>query len=175
MVGRTMRLLFFLALILATQDCLACRATPAVQYTPPDELISRTTNIALAEVVRADAASNGWDVLYTFKTIKPFKGNIEPAFQILGSANFGDMSNWRFNEHFDEGFWDDRAGREFHDTACRIRPGFTVGGTYLVFLDKPYHSKSFEMILMTEGSADKKDKWLQYVEKRTVHHEFAED
>jgi hypothetical protein len=164
-----------LALLLAANDCFACIATPTAQYTSPDELISRTKNIALAEVVRADAASNGWDVLYTFKTIKQMKGDEKPAFQILGRVNFGDMSNWRFNEHFDEGFWGDREGREIHDTACRIRPGFTVGGTYLVFMDQPYHTKSFEMILMTEGDADKKDKWLQYVEKRTGHQESAGD
>lgn len=174
-MNQSMRLTTALMLFLTVHECLACIATPVAQYTPPDELITRTENIALAEVVRADAASNGWDVLYTFKTVKQLKGDAKPAFQILGRANFGDMSNWRFNEHFDEDFWDDRAGREFHDTACRIRPGFTVGGTYLVFLDKPYHSKSFEMILMTEGAADKKDKWLQYVEKRTVHHDSTED
>jgi hypothetical protein len=153
-------------LLLIAQDCFACRATPEAQYTPPDELVSRTNNIALAKVVRADAASNGWDVLYTFKTIKQLKGTAQPAFQILGGAGTGEMSNWRFKEHFDQGFWDDRAGRVFHDTSCNIHPGFAVGGTYLIFIDQPYHTKSFEMILMTEGDADKKDKWLQYVEKR---------
>ncbi|MGY0559104.1 MULTISPECIES: hypothetical protein [unclassified Lysobacter] len=156
-----------LVLLLASQRSLACLVTPPPQHTPPDELIARTENIALAKVVREDAASNGWDILYTFETIKQLKGEHRKAFQILGDSAIWEASNHRFNDHFDENFWNDYNGRESHDTSCRIRPGFAVGGTYLIFLDKPYHSKSFEMILVREGPVDKKDKWLQYVEQRT--------
>ena len=158
-----------LVLLLASKSSFACLMTPPAQFTPPDELIARTENIALARVVRADAASNGWEVLYTFETTKQLKGTHRKAFQILGGEAIWETSNHRFNEHFDEAFWNDHNGRVFHGTSCRIRPGFAVGGTYLIFLDKPYHSKSFEMILIKDGPADKKDKWLQYVEQRTGH------
>jgi len=161
-----MKLVGFFILALLANDALACRATPAEQHTPPDELIARTQDIVLAKVVRADAASNGWNVLYTFKTIRQIKGENRSPFQILGRPATGEMVNWTFNEHFDPSFWEHRSGRTFHDTSCKIRPGFVVGGEYLVFLDQPYHTKSFEMILMTEGTSDTRDKWLQYVEQR---------
>jgi hypothetical protein len=44
---------------------------------------------------------------------------------------------------------------------CRIHPNFEEGRTYLVFLDEPYHPKSFERI------ASDSDKWLQAVRTLT--------
>src|SRR5690606_11813002 len=96
-----------LLLLIVSQNSFACLVTPPVQYTPPDELIARTENIALAQVVRADAASNGWNILYTFKTIKQLKGEYRKAFQILGDKAVWENSNNRFNDHFDENFWND--------------------------------------------------------------------
>jgi hypothetical protein len=160
-------LVAFLLLFLSAHSSIACTVQPAAQHTPADDLISRTANIALVTAVRADAASNGWDVLYTFRTIKWLKGEPQVAFQLLGQPAIWETSNQRFEDHFHEAFWGQYAGRSYPDTSCQIRPQFAVGGTYLVFLDQPYHHKSFEMILMTEGTPATKDKWLQYVEKRT--------
>lgn len=161
-----MRLVGMLLLLLATQEALACVMTPSEQETPPDELIARTGNIFLARAVRADAASDRWHVLYTFKVERTLKGKPQAAFQILGEPLFGEMSVHRFNEHTDAAFWDDQGGREYHDTSCKIRPEFAVGNTYLIFLDKPYHNKSFEQILFTGEDGRQKDQWLRYVEER---------
>lgn len=164
-----MRSLGMLLLLFVTQDALACLLTPREQITSPDELIARTENILLARAVRADAASKRWRVLYTFKVERTLKGQPRTAFQILGEPLLGEISMHRSNEHGSEAFWDERGGRESHDTTCEIRPGFAVGNTYLIFLDPPYHTKGFEEILFTGEDGREKDKWLQYVEERIAH------
>ncbi len=52
---------------------------------------------------------------------------------------------------------------------CEIHPSFAVGQTYLMFIDKPYHRKSFELIMRTNGNSLTQDKWLQYVKKAAVN------
>lgn len=152
-----------------SSSSLACYRPPREQYTPPDELISRTNVIALAKVVRAEVGEDGFEILYTFQTIKRLKGQVNEQFQILGYPAVWEGENRRFNNHFDASFWENSGGRVQNDTDCKIHPAFSVGGTYLVFLDQPYHVKSFEIVIRTHGDASKKDKWLQHVENRTGH------
>lgn len=163
-----MRLAAAFLLLFVAQNAPACVKTPAEQTSPPDQLIARTPNIVLARAVRADAGSDRWHVLYTFKVERTLKGKVKAAFQILGEPLRGGVSMYRFGEHADAAFWADEGGREGHDTACEIRPDFAVGNTYLIFLDSPYHSKGFEEILFTGEDGREKDKWLQYVEERTT-------
>ena len=145
----------------------ACEVPPREQYVAPDELISRTETIALAKVLRAEVTENGFEVLYSVQTTKALKGAPLEQFQVLGYPSIWEGENRRFNDHFDATFWTNSGGRLANDTDCRIHPTFSVGGTYLVFLDQPYHVKSFEIITRSQGSADERDKWLQYVESRT--------
>ena len=147
-------------------NCFACEVPPSEQRTPPDELIARTKNIALAKVVKAEI-SGGNEVLYTFETIKQLAGKTKEHFQILGYPAIWEGDNRGFNNHFDKDFWSEPGGRVSNDTDCQIHPTFSVGGTYLLFLDQPYHAKSFEIIIRTHGDATIRDKWLQYVERRT--------
>lgn len=161
-----MRIAFLLVLLSLSSNAWGCMMTPPEQTTDPDELISRTKNIVLAKVVRADAGSSRWHVLYTLKTERTYKGNPPRAFQLLGGRLLGPSSIERFDEHRDPAFWTKYGGREFHDTSCAIRPTFIVGATYLIFLDAPYHNKSFEEIYFTGDDRSEKDRWLHYVESR---------
>jgi hypothetical protein len=138
---------------------LACEMPPAEQRTPPEQLITRTKTIVLAEAIRAELV--GDEVRYTFRTITPLKGTPKDQFQINGRPD----SDLDFNNHFDTLFWENPStGRTLNGPDCDIHPGFSVGHTYLIFLESPYHVKSFERITRTHGARDTKDKWLQFVE-----------
>ena len=158
----------FLAILLlvSPSPVFACFVPPAQQLVPPDELISRTQNIVLAKAIRGEATEDDYEVSYTFRTIKILKGSALDTFEIMGRPSIFEGWNENFGHHFDENFWSASEGRLSNEPDCRIHPVFSVGGTYLMFLDQPYHRKSFEMILRTEGKADVRDKWLQYVESR---------
>lgn len=161
-----MRIPLFIAFLGISSNAWACLFTPHEQTTPAEDLISRTTDIALAKVVRADASSDPWRVLYTLRTERSVKGHPPRAFQLLGERLLGDVSTERFDEHRAPGFWTEYGGREHHDTSCKIQPSFIVGATYLVFLDAPYHNKSFEEIYFEGDEKSEKDKWLKYVEDK---------
>ena len=161
-----MRLVVGILLTAMAFSGFACEVPPREQYTSPDELISRTKTIALAKVIKAEVAADGFEVLYTFETIKPLKGKATDRFQILGYPGVWEGENRRFNDHSDESFWSKPGGRVANMPDCKIHPTFSVGGTYLVFLEPPYHVKSFEIIIRTHGGTDIRDKWLQYVERR---------
>jgi hypothetical protein len=146
---------------------LACFSTPPEQITPQDELIQRSKRIALATVVSAEFIEKDYDVVYTFKVEKILKGEVEKQFTIIGRPLIWDGEARMFDHHKDPSFWENQGGRLFHDTDCEIYPSFSVGATYLVFLDKPYHRKSFELIIRTHGTPKIRDSWLSYVEQKT--------
>ncbi len=157
-----------LALLLAYSfPALGCYVPPAEQYTPPDNLIERSDNIVLAKVVEAITDRESFEVIYTLETIKTIKGGTSGQFQITGHPAIWEGANRNFNHHAEPQFWSERGGRSQNGTDCKIHPVFSVGATYLVFPDQPYHVKSFEIIIRTGGDLEKRDKWLQYVETRT--------
>jgi hypothetical protein len=162
-----MKLLLAGSLLAFSLPALGCFQPPAEQRTAPDELISRTNNIVLARVIAAKDVHDSYGVSYTFKTVRTLKGKAPSQFQISGHPAIWEGENRRFNDHSDKEFWSNGVGRSLNDTDCQIHPTFAVGGTYLVFLDQPYHVKSFEIIVRTNGNADVRDKWLQYVDSRT--------
>lgn len=164
---RTYPMRFAIAVLLTalSSTCFACYSPPTLQHVAPDELISRTTTIALAKVLRAEVAKDGFSVIYTFQTTRPLKGTPQKQFQVQGYPAV-EGEDRQFNDHVDSTFWTNFGGRIHNDTDCQIHPSFSVGGTYLIFLDQPYHVKSFEIIMRAQGNADTKDKWLQFVESR---------
>lgn len=124
--------------------------------------MKRTKTIVLAKVIEDKALPNG-DVRYTFQTQRNIKGTAGEKFTIDGvEQREGDLGT--LNDHQDARFWEGSFGRSVHDTDCKIHPSFTLGDTYLIFLNEPYHQKSFEKIERVSG--DKKDKWLAWVEEQ---------
>jgi hypothetical protein len=160
------KVLLIAALMGFAVPAYACYTPPPAQRTHADELIARTRQIVLARVVAAEMAVDANSVSYQFKALRTLKGTEPENIRIVGFPGLWEGDIERFNDHADPLFWENRVGRSQNDTDCQIHPAFSVGGTYLLFLDEPYHVKSFEMILKTGGGADVRDKWLQYVEKR---------
>lgn len=133
------------------------------QFVANDKLISRTQNIILAQVVKAELKDDD-RVLYTFKTVRRLKGQTSDTFALEGSnLSVGDLAD--FNSHFAPQFWMQARGRTSSFEDCEIHPAFSVRSIYLVFQDKPYHIRSFELITRSEGDHKTKDKCLQYVER----------
>ncbi len=164
------RFIIFCLTYLISNNSFACSSAPEEHLVPELELINRTNNIVLAVVSRAELQGfGGWtkNVKYTFKTVKVIKGHADAEFNIFGGElSEGSMNG--FNDHKKESFWNDWAGREYSYPDCKIKPGFAVGATYLIFLDPPFHRKSFELIWKYDVPKENKDKWLQYVEQNVA-------
>ncbi|MDC0598686.1 hypothetical protein OAP18_02445 [Gammaproteobacteria bacterium] len=149
-------------LLLTSLDVFGCSMPPNEQHVPALELISRTNDIVLARAVAAELREDGF-ITYTLLTERVLKGNVPEEFKIIGfRTQQNSFSN--FNDHFDDGFWNEYGGREVNFTDCEIYPSFLLGSFYLIFLNQPYHNKGFELIVKKQGSSSEKDKWLEYVE-----------
>ena len=157
--------LLAVSVLLAPLAAGACSIPRPEQFVPAEQLLKRSKNIVLAEAIKAELQPDGLGVLYTFRAISQYRGIRQREFRLEGlpaSPNGKDFE--RFVDHFDERFWSDSGGRSYPAPDCEIYPAFSLGTTYLVFLDKPYHIKSFEIVSSLAGNAATKDKWLQYVE-----------
>ena len=152
-----------LLLILLSAPAPACWIAPKHLSATPEELVARTSTIALATVIRAEVS--GQDVLYTFRTDRAVKGKPKREFQLRADPAIYPPQNNDFDNHSQKEFWSYRIGRITMHPDCKVHPSFSVGGTYLAFLDQPFHTKSFELIRITSG--DRQDKWLKYVLSRT--------
>jgi len=154
-----MKLSVGLLLLFIASPAYSCFVAPEHLAATADELINRTEEISLATVVRAEVS--GDDIVYTFRTVQSVKGHPQSEFQVTGEALLYPMQAENFNNHTDEVFWDSKIGRITMHPDCKVHPSFSVGATYLAFLDQPYHTKSFEIINIVRG--ERQDKWLKYV------------
>jgi hypothetical protein len=152
-------------LTLVAFDCAACAIPPFEQSVPSAQLIARSKNIVLAKAVNVQAMANG-EVRYAFEVTKQIAGSTPGKFQLVGVAEMLTDDQKNFNHHTDTIFWKSSIGRFSNDTDCQIHPSFLMGREYLVFLDAPYHNRSFELIIRTSDGKYKKDQWLQYVEDK---------
>lgn len=161
------RYLFASALVLTlTSNAWAC-FTPALEHTVPwQELVQRTGTIVVAEVlsakpvVRATTTINEGNTLYNVKVLETLKGSdktkLNTGIDLLGNPPPRKADN-DFTAHQETTFWKDNAGRTIVAPDCSLRPSLVVGAKYLLFVDKPYHVKSFENISNPE------DRWLEKV------------
>lgn len=146
------------ALLLTVPDARACTVAPADQRVPVAELLQRTSVIVLAEAIE-EKRHNAFKATYTLKVVEPIRGASAPTIQIIGYPSTDTLPETTYANHTDAAFWNDPwIGRAPMSTDCRLYPPFTLGRMYLVFVDPPYHVKSFERI---EDAA--KDRWLQHV------------
>ena len=152
-----------LLLMLCDGPASACFISPKHFSATPDQLVDRTSNIVLATVIRAEVS--GQEVVYTFTTLRTIKGKSKKEFQLRGESSLYPAQSDDFDRHEKKEFWSyNGMGRLTMDTDCKVHPSFSVGGTYLAFLDQPFHSKSFELIHATTGNRE--DRWLKYVLNR---------
>jgi hypothetical protein len=128
------------------------------------ELVRRTPRIVLARavssepVVQRGVARRATD----FATVEVLKGSVGPAFTLAfdegrRSGAFKDEPGADFHGHEDWRVWESMLTRQGNGSDCEMHPGFEPGATYLLFLDRPFHWRSFERI-------DRKDdRWLAAV------------
>jgi hypothetical protein len=180
-------------LMLFSFDANACSLAPAHHKVSPDELISRTKNIVLARVIKADYLEppkvdkdgkiNGVDefeyiinneiysVKYIFEVLDLIKGESQKFFIFNAYILMDDASLNHFDRHGQEIFWENNSvGRTQRSSDCELHPSFSVGFVYLMFLDSPYSFKSFELIrnYKSDDGPNYKDKWLAYVEAKVA-------
>lgn len=154
-------------------NATACFSTPAEQIVSPETLFVRTKQIVLAHVVKAVADLKSGNVTYSFVVDQAVKGENPKAFTIVGGSLSYPEDLTTFDHHRSERFWKEDAGRCQHDTDCVIHPAFAVGDTYLIFVDSPYHRKSFERIAMLGKEAATRDRWLAWVENKVKAQQIA--
>ncbi len=154
----------------------ACIIAPRSSATHHAELINRTKTIVLAEAIGFEPLSHD-SYRYQFKTIEILKGTAEKRFMLethsyykfdkkiikeLLTAKPDPAVSYDFDGHRALMFWDramGTGGRVGILPNCRISPFFFLGRQYLIFLEKPFHNKSFEQI------EKKDDLWLSAVRK----------
>lgn len=155
------------------QEAYACVASPEEYYVHHRDLVAESDRIAIvrvvgssannhdAELITHDWLSESAETQALFEPIRVLKGDIPARFKISGgrliSADLDPVRD--MDGHRNIGFWTKRSTqtRTFHDTDCRMSPGFVLGRIYLVFLDRP-HLKAYEEI------RSKEDLWLQAVQ-----------
>ena len=171
------------AIVLGSFEVQACFLYPKEISVPADQLIQRTNNIVLARAIAAEYSIPPEQIAYSeevkkglappgsiiddkiirydFEVLETYKGKSEQKFSLRGhSLTSGDELNI-FDNHKDPEFWEDDAGR-LGRSNCKLKVSFSVGQTYLMFLDKPYHRKSFERIISIKNDSYM-DEWLEYV------------
>jgi hypothetical protein len=146
-----------------TLEALACYAPSPEQKVDWKVLVKRTNDIALAEVIevttvgQAVAIDPQGNTIYKLKVIETLKGKADPTFNLVGDITDAGQDT-DFSKHKSKSFWNrGSAGRSPIRPDCVIPPTFKKGERYLVFLTKPYHFKSFELI-KSDG-----DEWLKKV------------
>lgn len=158
----------FLSTVTASSAALACFVPTPEQTSPWQALVHRSANIVLAEAVSAQPADPQALGTVQLKVVQTLKGTARAQVEInearvipkLDPKNTdkGDEPKQQsFNDHRDKLFWQNRMGRTIAGPDCLIHPTFIAGEKYLVFADKPYHVKSFEMI------RNENDEWLAKV------------
>lgn len=169
-----------LALLLCTllvRDAWACRVAPATQSMGVEEQVALASDVFLATAVAATPLGGG-EVEYRFAVLQRLAGPDRNSFELRGrgagtpgAMDFrGDAPSGAsgretstFDRHTAPTFWKSGGGRTMNDADCRIRPVFTVGASYLVFLNAPWTWRSFERIEVVDGTVDESDQWLAYV------------
>src|SRR2546426_1064209 len=135
-----------------------CTQPPATMRPPYTELIARTATIVLADAVALEEVADR-RARYRFTVVEALKGR-PAADTTLTFARAERPTSWAetdFDGHRDPRFWDRLATREGNDSNCRMNPVFSVGSRYLLFIEEPYHWRSFERIVASD------DRWLATV------------
>ena len=154
----------------------ACYATPKERIVSADDLIRRTKNIVLAKVTDSDYTAPKIDMdsapgVYGpttkifFEVIRIIKGTSEKTFDFMSYGKSSEASLNNYDDHKDPEFWKKETG--MLGPCSHNTPGFVLGSVYLIFLDEPYHVKSFELINNYDVGTDQ-DKWLSYVEAKVA-------
>lgn len=141
----------------------ACMHPPFEYHAPYYELIERTNNIVLAQVIDVQFPNDS-SIIYRFETIEVLRGqrnlnnfSLKYPLEQWNQLIKEETTDNDFDLHRSNRFWDLRASRTIMGSDCILYPHFTEGYTYLVFLGDQDHSKGYEVIKADD------DFWLETV------------
>lgn len=160
---------------MSSREIYACYSPSSAQVSDVEELVKRSKGIYYAVAIK----KSNYEV-YEFEVIDNLRAKQKLAGLLVKVKNFFDFSevgretpmqyknvfikgtyrtykSGNYNNHKDEEFWTRTGGRVDIDPDCSLKPTFKVGLKYLLFVDEPYHFKSFEEVNTTE------DRWFKKV------------
>jgi len=168
-LGRTARIVVLAnaAAALSSSQVVACRV--GHHYSPPQSLITNSSQIALAEAVAIDPLDNG--VRFRFRLIEAVRGDVASEFGVYADAGAKWLlddeamrTNEDFGGHRDATSGQLFGGRTLEGADCKIHLVFQRGGRYLLFLDELYNPWSSERIIAAD------DLWLVEVRRMIGSH-----
>lgn len=153
-----------LSIMLSAPTLMACRMVSLEKNTPRyiRNLVKRAPGIYLADAIEYSEK----DENFTFKVAEVIKGEKKEKLVVTASPlnlnskdkAFIEKNTTDFNFHRSPQFWSDViTGRTVFSSDCRLTPTFQIGNRYLIILNEPYQTKSFELI------KSRKDQWYQHV------------
>ncbi|MGH1487392.1 MAG: hypothetical protein ACRBCI_14350 [Cellvibrionaceae bacterium] len=143
-----MTIVFFLL----SNTVAACTGIPVPQTHSHEQLVKRTENIVLARAFRPQLV-NGELHTVKFYVTDVLKGSQEGNFDLTGFAADQNNGNTDFNKHNDLKFWAySNTGNFKRLENCNLYGYFKQGEQYLIFLDAPYHPRSFEIVSSTDDA-----------------------
>lgn len=146
---------------------LACMIMPQNLARPHLAVIAEAKQIVWVEVMgtqpigRIEKARKA--VRYKLKVLRVLKGQVRSMIDLDGEGNLSGIWDTTFGNHAEDEFWKQSSGRMGVEGDCSmVLPHFIVGKRYLVIISSPEDTKQFERV-DTES-----DRWLKYVESKTV-------
>ncbi|MGZ3691101.1 MAG: hypothetical protein ACXVAX_06345 [Pseudobdellovibrio sp.] len=125
-------------------------------------LIKNSPDIYLADASEYSKENEA----FTFKIVEVIHGEKKETVTVSGvpldptskDSDFLNKNTSDFNSHKSPQFWDNIiTGRTVFGSDCRLNPTFQLGRRYLLIMNEPYQTKSFELI------NSKRDQWYQHV------------
>jgi hypothetical protein len=144
--------------VVLVRDAFACIAPPEQSVQSHADLISRTSRIALVELLSVSGGLSYYRA-YEFRVVESLDGEFGDVLNIDLPTPIA-VDHRDFDGHREPEFWRDGAGRARVAPDCAVSASFEIGSTYLLFLDAPYHVKGFERI------EDADDAWLAWVRQQ---------
>jgi hypothetical protein len=145
--------------ILLSNLTFACTGIPIPQTHTHEQLVKRTDNIVLARASQPQPVNGDLHVVKFYVT-DVLKGSPENSFDLTGLVADQNNGNTDYNKHNDLKFWAySNTGNFKRLNNCNIYGYFKAGEQYLIFIDPPFHPRSFELVSSTE------DAWYQEVKK----------
>jgi len=123
----------------------ACSGPPRTLSSPIKDLVKRTEHIVLATVQWDEAPLNNFFHLFTFEVDSNLKGEMSGEFTLYGHL-----------AKDDENISDEYA---ILPGGCKAYGNFKTGETYLIFLGKYSHVKSFQRV------KDDNDTWVSNIKE----------
>lgn len=140
-------------------SAMACVVPPPGLLVQHTELVQRTETIVWARALGGSGETEKvWRKPYElvlFETIEVLKGEVPARFTLPNGFLVPDLQENRvslgvseesdFDSHRNPRFWEEHHARQWNSSDCQMRPTFSVGSRYLLFLGQQ-HWQGYEKV-----------------------------